>query len=210
LPEEALRAHIFPKLTSGALLSVSQLCDHGCSVSFDSDQVTVTSDERIILTGPGNRTNGLWTVHLAPAEQTLPKPWILPPQNCTYATQLTTFTAPTELHQVANNAFATQTKKELVTFLHASCFSPVPSTLPAAIDAGNFSSWPGFTAALVKKHLLKSTATIKGHLQQQRKNAWSTKKKATIPPTTSPPKQEARTNFVYAQPIEYTGQIYTD
>jgi hypothetical protein len=27
---------------------------------------------------------------------------------------------------------------------------------------------------------------------------------------TSPPKQEARTNFVYAQPIEYTGQIYTD
>jgi hypothetical protein len=134
LPEEALRAHIFPKLTSGALLSVSQLCNHGCSVSFDADQVTVTSDERIILTGPRNRTNGLRTVHLASAEQTLPKPWIPPPQNCTYATQLPTVTAPTELHQVANNAFATQTKQELVAFLHASCFSPVPSTLLAAIS----------------------------------------------------------------------------
>jgi hypothetical protein len=53
----------------------------------------------------------------------------------------------------------------------------VPSTLLAAINAGNFSSWPGFTADLVKKHLPNSQATIKGHLQQQRKNAWSTKKK---------------------------------
>jgi hypothetical protein len=31
--------------------------------------------------------------------------------------------------QVANNAFATQTKQELVTYLYAACFSPVVSTL---------------------------------------------------------------------------------
>jgi hypothetical protein len=132
---------------------------------------SVTSNERIILTGPCNRTNGLWTVHLAPAEQTLPNPWLLSPQNCTYATQLPMVRAPTELHQVANNAFATQTKQELLAFLHASCFSPVPSTLLAANDASNLSSWPGFIAALVTKHLPKWPATIKGHLQQQRKNA---------------------------------------
>jgi hypothetical protein len=164
LSKDALRAHIFPKLASGDLLFVSQLCDHGCSVQFGAGKVTVTSDERIILTGPRNRTNGLWTVHLAPVVQNLPSPWIPPPQNCTYVTQLPTVTAPTELHQVSNNTFATQTKQELVAFLHASCFSPVLSTLLAAINAGDFSYWPGFTAALVKKHLPKSPATIKGHL----------------------------------------------
>jgi hypothetical protein len=89
----------------------------------------------------------------------------------------------------------------------------VPSTLLATINAGNFSSWPGFTSDLVKKHLPKSQATIKGHLQQQRKNAWTTKTKSAVGPTTttsSPPKPEARTNFVYAQPIKYNGQIYTN
>jgi hypothetical protein len=97
-----------------------------------------------------------------------------PCKNCTYAANLPNVTAPTELHQVANhtrstdhvanNAFATRTKQELVSFLHASYFSPMPSTLLAAINAGNFSSWLGFTSDLVKKHLPKSQATIKGHL----------------------------------------------
>ena len=35
LPEKARLVHVFPKLTSGALMSVPQLCDHGCTVVFN-------------------------------------------------------------------------------------------------------------------------------------------------------------------------------
>ena len=58
--------------------------------------------------------------------------------------------------------------EELVTFLHAACFSPVVSTFIRAIDNGHFLSWPGLTSALVRKHLKPSLFTAKGHLNQDR------------------------------------------
>jgi hypothetical protein len=38
------------------------------------------------------------------------------------------------------------------------------------IKNGNFASWPGLTERAVEKYLSKSTATIKGHMNQQRMN----------------------------------------
>jgi hypothetical protein len=38
-----------------------------------------------------------------------------------------------------------------------------------AIDNGHFATWPGLTADLDRKHL-QSTATVKGYINQQRKN----------------------------------------
>ena len=35
LPPEARTTHIFTELASGSLLSIGQLCDHGCSAYFD-------------------------------------------------------------------------------------------------------------------------------------------------------------------------------
>jgi hypothetical protein len=40
---------------------------------------------------------------------------------------------------------------------------------------GNFSSWPGLNEHAVEKHLSKSTSIAKGHLNQQRQNARTTK-----------------------------------
>jgi hypothetical protein len=63
---------------------------------------------------------------------------------------------------------------------------------------------------LWKKHLSKSTATTKGHLNQQRQNARTTQVK-----TTNEGKEESdidhgiKTQFVYAAAID-AGQIYTD
>jgi hypothetical protein len=44
---------------------------------------------------------------------------------------------------------------------------------------GNFTSWPGLTEQALEKHLSKSTSTTKGHLNQQRQNARTTKIKDT-------------------------------
>jgi hypothetical protein len=43
-----------------------------------------------------------------------------------------------------------------------------------AIRAGHFATWPGLTEDLVRKHLPKEIATVKGHLSQRRKNLRST------------------------------------
>jgi hypothetical protein len=75
---------------------------------------------------------------------------------------------------------------------------------------GNFSSWPGLTEHAVEKHLSKSTSTTKGHLNQQRQNARTTKIKEAKVIVTEPDLDHGiKTQFVYAATID-AGQIYTD
>jgi len=83
-----------------------------------------------------------------------------------------------------------------------------------------FATWPGLAVQNFNKRLPKSTATAKGHLDQQRKNLRSTKTKAPVPHVTlgpkesptdvHPPTSELRSHFVYAEACTVTGQVYTD
>jgi hypothetical protein len=62
----------------------------------------------------------------------------------------------------------------------------------------------------VEKHLSKSTSTTKGHFNQQRQHARSTKFKDPKVIMEEPDlDQGIKTQYVYAAPI-YAGQIYTD
>jgi hypothetical protein len=75
---------------------------------------------------------------------------------------------------------------------------------------GNFTSWPGLTEHAVEKHLSKSTSTAKGHLNQQRQHARTTKIKEAKLTVTEPDFDHGiKTQFVYAATID-AGQIYTD
>ena len=71
------------------------------------------------------------------------------------------------------------TKSDLVRYLHRAAFSPVISTLIKAIDAGYYTTCPGLTSKIVRKHLPKALATAQGHLHQQRQNNRSIKITAT-------------------------------
>jgi hypothetical protein len=59
-------------------------------------------------------------------------------------------------------------------YLHATTFSPVKSTWIKAIKNENFASWSGLIEQAIEKHVSKSLATVKGHLNQQRMYARST------------------------------------
>jgi hypothetical protein len=118
----------------------------------------------------------------------------------------------------ANTTTATTTIADQLQFLHAPCFSPSTSTWIIAIKGGHFTSWPGVTAANVRRHLPKSMATALGHLDQQRQNLRSTK---TLPDTemedSNNPTQAITngqcTNYTYAAVVDYhiaKGQIYSD
>ena len=184
MPTDATTAHILPGLANSSLLSIGQLCDHGCQATFTADAVSITRHNDEVLRGNRNLHTGLWDIDLPPT---------IPPSH-----------SPSAVHAM-HNVSEHSTQRDLVTFLHAACFSPVPSTWIDAIHAGHFTTWPGLTADLVRKHLPKSPATIKGHLNQQRKNIRSTKDTSPIPTTPEP-----RSNIIFASTIEYTGQIYSD
>eukprot|EP00957_Ditylum_brightwellii_P007778 588696-Ditylum_brightwellii.AAC.1 len=111
-----------------------------------------------------------------------------------------------------HNALQTCSISELVQFLHASCFSPVPSTTINAIRHNNLYTWPSFTAHNIKKYLPKSTATVKGHMDRLRKNAQSTKLKEALEHVDEPaPIQEDKTNalFVALGVTDADSTVYT-
>eukprot|EP00957_Ditylum_brightwellii_P105627 8053758-Ditylum_brightwellii.AAC.1 len=94
-------------------------------------------------------------------------------------------------------------------FLHEAVGSPVPLTWIDAIDRGFFLTWPGLTAANVRKYLPKLRATSHGHLEQKRQNIAPTKtkqNKATDEENTMEvPKQEEnnmKMNTMYAIALE--------
>jgi hypothetical protein len=73
-----------------------------------------------------------------------------------------------------------------------------------------FSSWPELNEHNVEKYLSKSTSTAKGHLNQQRQNARTTKiKDAQLLDSETDLDHGIKTQFVYAATID-AGQIYTD
>ena len=158
---QAQQAHIFKELKH-SLLSISQLCDNGCEAKFDSHTVTISKNNNSIIIGNRDPSTGLWTVDLNEHQ-------------------------PANHH--SNNIIQISEISDLTQFLHAACFSPTPSMLVKAINNGHFTTWPGFTAEAVTKHLPKSEATIKGRMDQRRKNIQSTKPKTS-------PKPEIYINFI--------------
>jgi hypothetical protein len=149
LPHQARQAHILPGLVHNSLISAGQLCDNECSVTFIHDQVMVSRKGNEVMYGSRDPKSPLQQVNL---NQKL-KPDI---SQC-------------------NHAYDNNNQKDLINYLHAACFSPVKSIWIKAIKNGFFSSWPGLNEHSVEKYLSKSTSTAKGHLNQQRQNARTTK-----------------------------------
>jgi hypothetical protein len=184
LPHQARQAHILPGPVHNSLISVGQLCDNECSVTFTQEQVTVSRKGRDVMYGSRDPKSRLWRVDLKQKMNT-------------------------KITQ-CNHAHDNNNQKDLINYLHAACFSPVKSTWIKAIKNGFFSSWPGLNEHSVEKYLSKSTSTAKGHLNQQRQNARTTKiKDAQLLDSDTDLDHVIKTQYVYAATID-AGQIYTD
>jgi hypothetical protein len=105
LPHASRQAHILPGLSQHSLLYVVQMCDSGCAVTFTATKVTVTNGGSKILTGQRDKESGLWR---APLENNLPL-------------QL-------GREHNAHNVYEHKSIQYTITYLHASCFSPVQDT----------------------------------------------------------------------------------
>ena len=95
-------------------------------------------------------------------------------QDCKHESTYTA-TALDKEHKLSIIIRKKQTQHDLVRYLHAACFAPVPSTWTKAIRNNNFITWPGLTVDLVNRHLPPSIATVRGHVHRERKHLQSSK-----------------------------------
>jgi hypothetical protein len=171
----AREAHILPGLAHSSLLSIGKLCNAGCEAKFDDQQVVITKNNISLLRGERDRCTGLWRIPLTNNAES-PKASNRQTKECNNTINI----SPHNIHNnpdaniehstVCYNAYQHHKIPELIQYLQAVAFSPVPSTWIAAIQRGFSQSWPGLTTAAVRKHLPKSEATTKGHINQTRKN----------------------------------------
>ena len=84
------------------------------------------------------------------------------------------------IKKFANNTYEMQAKRDLISYYHKCCLSPVASTWIKAIENGNFCTWHGLRVAVVKRYLQPFISTAKGHMKKQRKNLRSTKKAGNL------------------------------
>ena len=145
-------ALIYPALQNESLLSIGQLCDHGCIAIFDKNKLHIVKDGKLVLSGLRNLNDGLWDV---------------PFKN-------------NDIQSINYIISKEKSKTELAQYLHACAFSPVVSTFQQCIKKGNFITWPGIDDINFKKFINTTEATIKGHLDQERQNVQSTKSKQSI------------------------------
>jgi hypothetical protein len=116
------QAHILHGLAQHSLLSVGEMCDSGCAVTFTATKVTVTNGGSEILTGQRDKESGMWH---APLETNL-------------LLQL-------GREHYAHNVYEQKSIQDTITYLHACCFSPVQDTWLKAIQNGHFATWPSIT-----------------------------------------------------------------
>jgi hypothetical protein len=186
LPQAARLAHILPGLAQHSLLSVGQMCDSGCSVTFTASSVTVTNGGSTILTGNRDTQSNLWIVPLNPT----------PPLNSG------------QKHS-AHNDYEQKSIQDTITYLHGCCFSPVTDTWLKSIQNGHFATWPSVTVENVHKYLAKSDAMAKFHLNQFRQNIRSTQQVVVVTDPETDMVQEEKCHYLYATTLE-TNQIYSD
>jgi hypothetical protein len=194
LPPQATITHIVPEMTTHNLLSMGQLCDAGCTATVDRHNIEITHNDQVVITGTRSADTSLWHMD-GPDTNDLPK---------------TT--------HMANAGVGQNTTQDMVKFMHAAFFSPALSTLEKAFHLGYIPEIPGFTASTLKKYPPFSTATVKGHMDQTRKNVRSTKSKEneTIEPDDFFPLQltttdaDTHANYCYMTLFSQNGRMYSD
>jgi hypothetical protein len=156
-PRAARKAHTLPGLAQHSLLSVGQVCDSGCAVTFTANKFAGKNGAASILTGQRDKDSGLWRVSLGNtnSEQAVPE------------------------HAV-HNVYEQKSIQDTITYLHA-CFSPVQDTWIKSIQNGHFVTWPSLTVDNMRKYLPKSDAMVKCHMNQIRQHIRSTQSAVTAP-----------------------------
>ena len=169
---------------------------------FGEEKVYIIKDSIVLLHGNRYVCTDLYMANISTNELT-----VQPKLNMKHMQNLGV------IDNFADNAYKVKVKRDLITYHHRCCFSPVVSTWIRAIENGNFCTWPGLTAHAVHKHLPKFMVTAKGHMRQQDKNVRSTEGTTKIEvPIDNKVDDGIKTGECYfvITPIASTGRTFSD
>ena len=79
--------------------------------------------------------------------------------------------------QQSNNVYNIPSTDQAIKLMHVVSCYPVNTTWLKAVKVGNYTGCTLLTIRYVQKYYLETTETPKGHMNQTRKNVWSTKTK---------------------------------
>jgi hypothetical protein len=145
LPPESGKAHLFKELSQGygSLVSLGQLCYHGCTALFDATTVIVFHDYQCIITGHRTQQTGLWNIPLSPRPDFSPADPTQPPL---IPSILRTANVILPRRHVASAAHCDPTKAQQIAFSHSAIGGPELSTLQAALDNNYVTGFPVLTS----------------------------------------------------------------
>ena len=74
LNEAATQVKIIPQLTNSSFLSIGQLCDNNCLAIFHKKYLTIFKNNKVILQGIRNISDGLWDIQFDKINQIISWP----------------------------------------------------------------------------------------------------------------------------------------
>ena len=150
LSEAAREADVLPGLKR-SLTSVNKMAEEGYTTIFHPREeevtihqegtISITTTEPPVLYGCKLNREKLWTV-----------------------------LARSKVHkrEEANNVYSLPSIPQSIKYLYTAAGFPTKEKWIIAIQSGNYVTWPGLTAATVRKHFPDSDETQKGHMKKQR------------------------------------------
>ena len=202
LPTAAREAHRAPGIVNN-LVSVSVLCDAGCSVFFHPTGCEVTFNGETIVRGWRDLRTNMWRISLIPDGGNN----IIPNDDDDFTDDIP---MPSFF---AHIVYECETTQQLIQFYHGTMGNPVVSTWCKAIDAGYFRGWPGLTSKRVRKYIKVSEPTEMGHMDQRRTGIRSTKTTDTEGDSMEQVQQTMsndRSHHVYMSITDIDGKLYSD
>lgn len=63
VPRAATKSHLLPGLHKYSLLSITKLCNNGCTIKFTKGKCKIYYKGLVIMTGPCNLSTKLWIIN---------------------------------------------------------------------------------------------------------------------------------------------------
>ena len=144
LPIATRKSHLFTGLNK-AFLSIGIFCDHGFQATFDENTVLILNkgSGKVMMKGKIDPRSNLYMLNLTHQNKLM-----------------TEFTTPDKYF--AGSVYECKSKRKLVYYQHASCWSPTQSEWVKAITKNFFISWTGLSSDLVQKYLIKKNQLYLG------------------------------------------------
>ena len=181
------------------LVGIKPFSDFRCVSIFHAHEVGVTihnrNDVKIeflalpLVYGTRDRA-GLWTIPLTNQRQEArdiryplnrPRHLAHPTHHANHAH--TKLNSKQGGEWIANNVYELPSIAQGIKWMHAVCGYPLKSTWMKSIRSGNYAGWPLLAIKHVHCHYPDTTEIPQAHLNQTRKNFWSTKPKPMLLPT---------------------------